>query len=151
MKVCRRCGYQNTDDAKICANCFVDLHCTRVNLGAFTGTTEDTKRIGEEERSRHGKNDISPDENSSTRQDTFLNYLIAFTPSETLSKTQFVLLSLIPAILLLLSEAMLRKDGYPYTPGVAKQNSQIYCLVPGAALPIAAAFIVGLFFPLFKR
>ena len=54
MKSCSRCGYQNNPDAKKCANCLVDLHWAKVNLGHFTGTPEDTKRIGEVERSRLG-------------------------------------------------------------------------------------------------
>lgn len=53
MKTCSRCGYQNADDSKKCANCLVDLHWAKVNLGKFTGTPEDTKRIGEEERKLH--------------------------------------------------------------------------------------------------
>jgi hypothetical protein len=52
MKICSRCGFQNTSNAKQCANCFVDLHWAKVNLGHFTGTLEDTNRIGEEERRR---------------------------------------------------------------------------------------------------
>jgi ABC-type Fe3+ transport system permease subunit len=32
----------------------VDLYWAKVNLGHFTGTAEDTKRIGEEERNRRG-------------------------------------------------------------------------------------------------
>jgi hypothetical protein len=54
MKICNRCGYQNTDNSKKCANCLVDLHWAKVNLGKFTGTLDDTKRIGEEERKLRG-------------------------------------------------------------------------------------------------
>jgi hypothetical protein len=54
MKICSKCGYQNTDDLEKCANCLVDLHWARVNLGKFTGTPDDTKRIGDEERKRRG-------------------------------------------------------------------------------------------------
>jgi hypothetical protein len=54
MKICSRCGFQNAPDAKQCANCFVDLHWAKVNLGQFTGTLDDANRIGEEERRRRG-------------------------------------------------------------------------------------------------
>lgn len=54
MKICSRCGYQNTDDSKKCTNCLVDLHWAKVNLGTFSGTIDDTNRIGEEERKRRG-------------------------------------------------------------------------------------------------
>jgi hypothetical protein len=54
MQTCSRCGYQNTDVAKTCANCFVDLHWAKVNLGTFKGTAETTIKIGDEERKRRG-------------------------------------------------------------------------------------------------
>lgn len=54
VKTCNKCGYQNRDDAIKCTNCYIDLQWAKVNLGKFTGTDEDTKRIGEEERQRRG-------------------------------------------------------------------------------------------------
>ena len=54
MKICNRCGHQNNDDSKRCANCFIDLRWAKMNLEIFTGTLDDTIRIGEEERKRRG-------------------------------------------------------------------------------------------------
>jgi len=54
MKTCAKCGYENDDKAKQCANCLIDLQWARLNLGKFQGTLEDTKRIGQASRKEGG-------------------------------------------------------------------------------------------------
>jgi uncharacterized membrane protein len=70
MKACCKCGYQNTDVAKICVNCFINLHWAKENLGNFSGTTEDTKRIGEEERKRRFIDNSSTDRTTKDQNKT---------------------------------------------------------------------------------
>jgi hypothetical protein len=78
MKICSRCGYQNTDDSKKCTNCLVDLHWAKVNLGTFSGTIDDTNRIGEEERRRRGT-DINSANINAENENEELEYINFFT------------------------------------------------------------------------
>ena len=54
MNVCAKCGFENDDNSKNCANCLTDIHWAKVNLGKFHGNKEDTRRIGVESRKEHG-------------------------------------------------------------------------------------------------
>ncbi len=101
MKTCNRCGHQNTDDSKKCANCLVDLHWAKVNLGKFTGTPDDTKRIGDEERKRRGV-DIN---SANVKVDN---------ESQTLVNTNFFTIGLAFIIILDLLLLFTLSDGYAY-------------------------------------
>jgi len=64
MKICAKCGFENDENAKQCANCLIDIHWAKVNLGKFQGTAEDTRKIGIESRKQRGlpvpEDDMTP-------------------------------------------------------------------------------------------
>lgn len=54
MKTCENCGFENEDQAKQCLNCLMDIQWAKTNFVNFSGTSDDTKRIGQEARNQYG-------------------------------------------------------------------------------------------------
>lgn len=58
MIICSKCGYENPDHYEVCANCLINLEWSRINLGRFTGSLEDTIQIGKNSRVSLGEDKV---------------------------------------------------------------------------------------------
>ena len=54
MNICAKCGFENRDNIKTCANCLTELHWAKVNLGKFRGNVDDTRKTGIQSRKERG-------------------------------------------------------------------------------------------------